>query len=71
VLVADEILQAGRRTRTFRSRRFRLVLGNNAVRLRVNGKTRAVPPSSEAIAYEITRRGRRGLPAGQRPSCGA
>ena len=71
VLVANEILQPGARTRTFRSRRFRLVLGNNAVRLRVNGKARAVPASSQAIALEITRAGRRALPAGQRPTCGA
>ncbi len=71
VLVRNEILQAGQRTRTFRSRRFRLVLGNNAVQLRLNGKARRVPASSEPIAYEITRRGRRDLPAAQRPSCGA
>jgi hypothetical protein len=71
VLVRDEILQAGQRTRTFRSRRFRVVLGNNAVRLRLNGKARSVPASSEPIAYEITRRGRRDLPAAQRPTCGA
>jgi hypothetical protein len=34
VLIGNEILQPGRRTRTFRSRRFRMVLGNNGVRLR-------------------------------------
>jgi len=71
VLIANAILQPGERTRTFRSRRFRLVLGNNAVQLRLNGKARAVPPSSEPIAYEITRRGRRDLPVGRRPTCGA
>ena len=71
VLVRNAILQPGARTRTFRSRRFRLVLGNNAVRLRVNGKARPVPSSSQAIALEITRAGRRPLPAGQRPTCGA
>ncbi len=69
VLVADAILQAGQSTRTFRSRRFRVVLGTNAVRLRINGKARAVPPSSQPIAYEITRRGRRSLPPERRPSC--
>ena len=39
-LVNGQTLQAGQRTRTFRSRRFRLTLGNNSARLRINGKTR-------------------------------
>ena len=70
VLVRNEILQAGDATRTFRSRRFRLVLGNNSARLRINGRSRSVPASSEAIAYTITRSGRSALPAARRPSCG-
>jgi hypothetical protein len=69
VLIGNAILQAGRPSRTFRSRRFRMVLGNNAVRLRINGRSRTVPPSSEPIAYEVTRSGRRDLPADRRPSC--
>jgi len=71
VLVRNQILQAGQPTRTFRSRRFRLVLGNNAATLRINGKARAVPPSSTVIAYSISREGRRPLPEGRRPTCGA
>ena len=69
VLIANQILQAGQPTRTFRSRRFRLVLGNNAVSLRINGKARTVPPSSGVIAYSITRQGRKDLPEGSRPTC--
>jgi hypothetical protein len=61
-------------TRLFRSRSFRLVVGNNAVRLRVNGRDRGLPPSSEPIARRISRTGGRAvvrfLPAGQRPTCG-
>ncbi len=60
-------------TREFRSRAFRLVVGNNAVRLRVDGRTRRLPPSSEAIARRVSRaNGRttvRPLSAGQRPTC--
>jgi hypothetical protein len=69
VLVANEILQAGQRTTTFRSRRFRLLLGNNAVRLRINGKARTVPAASSVIALSITRKGRSPLTAAQQPSC--
>jgi hypothetical protein len=69
VLVRNEILQPGQETETFRSRRFRLVLGNNGVRLRINGTDREVPPSGEPIGYTITRNGRSDLPAERRPTC--
>src|SRR4051794_29767933 len=64
------ILQAGSRQPTYRSRRFRLLLGNSEVRLLVNGRTRAVPPSAGVIAYDVSPPGRvRPLPAGSRPAC--
>jgi cytoskeleton protein RodZ len=69
VLIGNEILQAGQSSETFRSRRFRIVLGNNGVRLRINGKDRTVPPSGEPIGYTITRNGRSDLPAERRPTC--
>jgi len=70
-LVPGSTLQPGAATRTFRSSRFRINLGNSNVRLRINGRLRTVPPSSSAIGYEITRqRGRTPLPLGQRPTCG-
>jgi hypothetical protein len=69
VLIGNEILQAGASTQTFRSRRFRMVLGNNAIRLRVNGKNRTVPPSSVPIALELTPRGRRTLQGDRQPTC--
>jgi hypothetical protein len=63
-------LTAGDRTPTFRSRRFRLTLGNNAVRLRINGKLRPVAASPDPIGLELTpRTGRRPLPASKRPVC--
>ena len=69
VLIGNAILQPGQPSRTYRSRRFRVVLGNNAVTLRINGKPRTVPPSSTVIAYSITREGRKDLPEGSRPTC--
>jgi hypothetical protein len=69
-LVNGETLQAGDRTPTFRSRRFRMTLGNNNVRLVLNGRARTVAASPGPIGLEITpRRGRRPLSADQRPTC--
>jgi cytoskeleton protein RodZ len=70
-VVNGRILQAGSRQPTYRSRRFRVVLGNSEVRLRVNGRTRPVAPTGGVLGYEVTPPGRvRPLPAGSRPSCG-
>lgn len=72
-LVNGLILEPGSPTRTFRSSRFRLTLGNGAARLRIDGKARAVPASAnrEGIGYEITRGGkRRTLTPDDRPVCG-
>jgi len=69
-LVNGQTLEAGQRTPTFRSKRFRLTLGNNAARLRVNGKTRRVKASSQPIGLAITPgQGRQPLPARKRPVC--
>ena len=68
-LVNGVILRPGDPVRSYRSRRFRLTLGNNRVRLRINGRVRPVPPVTNGIGYEITRAGRRTLSAGERPTC--
>ncbi|HEV2786809.1 MAG TPA: helix-turn-helix domain-containing protein [Solirubrobacteraceae bacterium] len=69
-LVDGLTLEPGERTRTFRSRRFRLTLGNNAVRLRINGRARGVAASENPIGLQITpNRGRRPLSADRRPVC--
>jgi cytoskeleton protein RodZ len=71
-VVDGRILQAGSRQPTYRSRRFRLLLGNSEVRLRVNGRSRAVAPTGGVLGYEITPPGRvRPLPPARRPACGA
>jgi cytoskeleton protein RodZ len=67
-LVDGVILGAGQ-SRTYRSRSFRLTLGNSNVRLRINGRTRSVPEVSDGIGYRITREGRTVLPPDRRPSC--
>jgi cytoskeletal protein RodZ len=69
ILIRNEILQAGNPTRTFRSKRFRLVLGNNQATLKINGTNRTVPPSGDLIGYTITKNGRSDLPPEQRPDC--
>jgi cytoskeleton protein RodZ len=70
-VVNGRILQAGSRQPTYRSRRFRVVLGNSEVRLRVNGRTRPVAPTGGVLGYEVTPPGRvRPLPPASRPSCG-
>ncbi|MEY2512914.1 MAG: cytoskeleton protein RodZ [bacterium] len=69
-LINGLTLTAGSRTKTFRSRRFRLTLGNNAAKLFVNGRSRAVAPSPQPIGIEITPgRGKRPLSAAKRPVC--
>jgi cytoskeleton protein RodZ len=69
-LVNGQTYEAGQRTPTFASKRFRLTLGNNSARLRINGKTRRVKASSQPIGLEITPgRGRQPLSAKERPVC--
>ena len=69
-LINGQTLQAGQRTKTFASKRFRLTLGNANARLRINSKTRAVRPSSDPIGLEITpEQGRQPLSAKRRPVC--
>ena len=69
-LVNGATLGAGDRTATFRSKRFRLTLGNNNATLRINGRDRKVAPSAQPIGMEITPvAGRQPLSAAARPVC--
>jgi hypothetical protein len=69
-VVDEETLGPDSPRETYVSRSFRTNFGNNNVRMRVNGKTYRVEPSSEAIGYELRpgRRPRR-LSDSQRPDC--
>jgi cytoskeleton protein RodZ len=54
---------------TFRSRRFRITLGNGNVRLRVNGRVFEPPQAAEPQGFEFSRGGRRTLGEDERPTC--
>jgi cytoskeleton protein RodZ len=55
---------------TYHSHSFTITLGNSSVKLFIDGSQRAVPPSSQAIGYSITKTGgRHTLPQGQLPTC--
>ena len=61
-LLVNTTLTPDNGSQSFRGRRFRLTVGNNNVRMRVNGRVLGVAPSASATTFEITPRGRRGLP---------
>jgi hypothetical protein len=69
-LIDGVLLSAGESSPTYRSSRFTITLGNNAARLRWNGKTFRPPSSSRPIGYAFTPTARRRLPADQQPTCG-
>jgi cytoskeleton protein RodZ len=69
-LIPGSTLQPGTTQPTFHAKHFLLTLGNNAVRLFIDGSVRAVPASSQSIGYSITKAGgRHSLPASQQPTC--
>ena len=68
--VAGVILTPGKRQRTFRSRSFRVTLGNGGGDLRINGRRRDTPETSEPIGYLVRGSGRSVLPPSKRPTCG-
>lgn len=65
------LLRADSPRRTYRSRAFRLTLGNGSAVLRVNGKRREIPEVTDGIGYRITARGVSRLSAAARPVCAA
>jgi cytoskeleton protein RodZ len=68
--IDEQTLTAGSRTRTFRGRSFRTNFGNANLRMKVNGKTYAVKPSTDPVGYSL-RPGRRPklLSDAARPDC--
>jgi len=69
-LIPGEVVAAGS-TRTFRSRRFRITIGNGSVRFRANGKAFQPPQSAAPQGFEFTLNGRRTLSEDQQPTCEA
>ena len=68
-LLDGVVLQPGAETKTFRSRRLRLTLGNGDARLVVNGSPRPVPDVEQGIGYAITADAFTRLSGAERPSC--
>jgi len=69
-LIDGEIILPGGEERIYRSRRFRMTLGNGSVELKVNGRSFDVPETDVSVGYELSRGGkRRELDEGERPSC--
>jgi hypothetical protein len=70
ILVRGDELAAGEETDDYEAERFRMILGNNAVDMIINGKRRAVPSSQDRILLELTQgRGRQPLPESSAPDC--
>jgi cytoskeleton protein RodZ len=69
-LINSETLQAGRQTRRYRGRRFRVTFGNGQARMKSGGRTIDVPDRSTPVGYEL-RPGKRPreLSEAQRPTC--
>ncbi|MHB1538388.1 MAG: helix-turn-helix domain-containing protein [Solirubrobacteraceae bacterium] len=68
-LIPGVELLAGETSGPYRGSRFRMVLGNDAVKLTVDGRTVTPPESSAAIGYEVDGSGARTISAASEPSC--
>ncbi len=63
VLIREQVLTPSTPPHTYRAKAFRILLGNGALTMRIDGRTRSVPKVSKPIAYAITPKGRRTIPA--------
>ncbi len=68
-LIDGQVLQPGGPSTTYRGKRLRLLFGHGPQAMKVNGRTVAVPSSSDPIGYELTARSRRELPQSKLPTC--
>jgi hypothetical protein len=69
-LIGGHPIAPGDKLPTYRSRRFKITLGNGDLVMRINGKPQTVPAVQNGIGYVIDRSGHRAeLPVGQRPTC--
>ena len=68
-LIDGVVLQPGEPSTTYRGKRFRLFFGHGGQTMKINGRTVAVPASSDPVGYEITPRARRLLSQTRLPSC--
>ncbi len=68
--VGGVIVAAGDRQGPFRSRSFRVTLGNGGGDLRINGRRRDTPERSIPVGYLVRSSGTSALPRGRLPTCG-
>ncbi len=68
-LIPGTVLQPGSSSTSFHGKHFVITLGNSSVHLVIDGSSRAVPASSSAIGYSITKGGRRLLAPSRLPTC--
>ncbi len=57
-------------TNAYRAGSFRLFLGHSGVKLRIDGRERAVPANPDPVGFRVAPGGLRPLPAGIQPPCG-
>ena len=67
--IGGRVVPGGEREGPFRSKRFRITAGNGGADLRINGRLRDVPESSEPLGYSISAGRVRTLSQGERPTC--
>jgi hypothetical protein len=63
-------LAQGDREGPFRSRSFRVTIGNGGGDLRINGRRRDTPDRAEPVGYLVRSRGTSVLGEAERPTCG-
>ena len=68
--VDAETLAAGDRKGPFRSKAFRITVGNGGGDLRIDGRRRDTPDRAEPIGYLVRPSGTKVLAASSRPTCG-
>jgi len=68
--VGGVVLAAGDREGPFRSRSFRVTLGNGGGDLRINGRRRDTPDRAVPLGYRVRPSGVTVLGEGSRPTCG-
>ena len=66
-----QVLAAGDARGPYRSKSFRVTIGNGGGDLVVNGRRKNVPETSKPVGYSITTDGVRSLPQSKQPGCGA
>src|SRR5258707_705455 len=58
-VIDGQIIEPGGSATTYKGKRFAVLFGHGPQQMRVNGRTVAVPASSDPVGYEVTPTGRR------------